>query len=89
MRRSDDRATGLLILRVAAAIAVIILGLISLGHLLRLLFGWAFIVHETIVPLWPSVVVVVVFAFVAVMLGGAARIDRVRGGDLDDTKGRR
>jgi hypothetical protein len=44
------------------------LGLITLGHLRPLIFGWGFVVHETVVPMWPSVVVVLVFAFVAVML---------------------
>ena len=56
-------------------IAAAILGLIALGHLLRLVFGWGFIVHETVVPMWPSVVVVLVFGFVAVMLW------RERGGE--------
>ncbi len=49
-------------------IATVILGLIALGHLLRLIFGWGFVVHETVVPMWPSVVVVLVFGLVAVML---------------------
>ncbi|MHC4708853.1 MAG: hypothetical protein ACYTA3_00110 [Planctomycetota bacterium] len=50
------------------AIATAILAFIALGHLLRLVFGWTFVVHETVVPMWPSVVVILVFGFVAVML---------------------
>ena len=57
-------------------IAAVILGLIALGHLLRLIFGWGFVVHETVVPMWPSVVVVLVFAFVAVMLWRERRGER-------------
>ena len=56
-------------------IAAVILGLIALGHLLRLVFGWGLVIHETVVPMWPSVVVVLVFAFVAAMLW------RERGGE--------
>lgn len=51
-----------------SAIATGILAFIALGHLLRLVFGWAFVVHETVVPMWPSVVVVLVFGFEAEML---------------------
>jgi membrane protein implicated in regulation of membrane protease activity len=57
------------------AIATAILAFIALGHLLRLVFGWAFVVHETVIPMWPSLVVVLVFGFVAVMLW------RERGGE--------
>ncbi len=49
-------------------IAAVILGLIALLHLLRFVFGWGLVIHETVVPMWPSVVVVLVFAFVAAML---------------------
>lgn len=50
------------------AIATAILAFVALGHLLRLVFGWSFVVHETVVPMWPSVVVILVFGFVAFML---------------------
>ncbi len=49
-------------------IAAVLLGLIALVHLLRLVFGWGLVINETIVPMWLSVVGLLVFAFVAVML---------------------
>ena len=55
--------------------AVLLLGLIALVHLLRLVFGWGLVINETLVPVWLSVVFLLVFAFVAVMLW------RERGGE--------
>ena len=56
-------------------IAAVLLGLIALVHLLRLVFGWGLVINETLVPMWVSVVVLLVFALVAVMLW------RERGGE--------
>ena len=49
-------------------IAAALLGLIALLHLLRLVFGWGLVINDIIVPMWPSVVVLLVFTFVAAML---------------------
>ncbi len=49
-------------------IAAVLLGLIALVQLLRLVFGWGLVINETLIPMWLSVVVLLVFAFVAVML---------------------
>jgi hypothetical protein len=49
-------------------IAAFLVGLISVGHLLRLLLGWGVVIDEKVIPMWPSVVVVLLFAFVAVMV---------------------
>jgi membrane protein implicated in regulation of membrane protease activity len=56
-------------------IAAVLLGLIALVQLLRLVFGWGLVINETLIPMWLSVVVFLVFAFVAVMLW------RERGGE--------
>ena len=48
-------------------IAAVLLGLIALVQLLRLVFGWGLVINETLVPMWLSVVVLLVFASVAVM----------------------
>jgi membrane protein implicated in regulation of membrane protease activity len=57
-------------------ITAVILGMISLGHLLRLIFGWAFVVHETVVPMWPSVLAFLAFAVLAVLLWRERRGER-------------
>lgn len=49
-------------------IAAIILGIIALIHLLRLILGWAFIVGTLTVPMWPSVIVVIVFGGLSQLL---------------------
>ena len=49
-------------------LAAIILGIIALVHLLRLIFGWAFIVGTLTVPMWPSVIVVLVFGGLSLVL---------------------
>ncbi len=49
-------------------IAATLLGLIALVQLLRVVFGWGIVINETLIPMWLSVVVLLVFAFVAVML---------------------
>ena len=56
-------------------VAAVLLGLVALVHLLRLVFGWGLVINETFVPMWLSVVVILVFAFVAAMLW------RERGGE--------
>ena len=60
-------------------IAAVLLGLIALVHLLRLVFGWGLVINETLIPMWLSVVVFLVFAVVAVMLW------RERGGEAART----
>lgn len=49
-------------------IAAIILGIIALVHLLRLILGWAFIVGTLTVPMWPSVIVVLLFGGLSLLL---------------------
>ena len=54
-------------------IAAIILAAIGLLHLLRLLFGWVLIVGDLVIPMWPSVLVVLVFGLLSVLLWREAR----------------
>ncbi len=45
----------------ATTIGVFLLALIAFGHLLRVLLGWGVIINNTIMPMWPSLLVIVVF----------------------------
>ncbi len=49
-------------------IAMFLVGLIAVGHLLRILFGWGLLINQTVIPMWPSVVVFLLFALVAIMV---------------------
>ena len=49
-------------------IAAFLIGLISVGHLLRILFSWGIVIDATAIPMWPSVIVFLFFALVAVMV---------------------
>ena len=60
----------------STTIAAIILGVISLLHLLRVLFGWALIIGTTGIPMWPSIVVFLVFGILATMLWRDSRGER-------------
>ncbi len=54
-------------------IAAIILAAIALLHLLRLLLGWALTVGCLAIPMWPSILVVLVFGLLSVLLWREAR----------------
>ena len=60
------------------AIAVVLLALIAFGHLLRVLAGWELVIGAIFVPMWPSVLAVLVFGGLAIMLGREARRATVR-----------
>lgn len=49
-------------------IAAIILAAIALLHLVRLVLGWALVVGTLEVPMWPSVLVVLVFGGLSLLL---------------------
>ena len=49
-------------------IAAIILAAIALLHLLRLVLGWVLVVGTLEVPMWPSVLVVLVFGGLSLLL---------------------
>jgi len=50
------------------AISISVFTLVALSHLLRLIFGWAMTVQDVAVPMWVSVLGVVVPAGLAIML---------------------
>ena len=52
----------------ATTLGVFLLALIAFGHLLRLLLGWNLIIADTVIPMWPSVVVIIVFGGLSVMI---------------------
>jgi hypothetical protein len=45
--------------------AGIVFLLIALGHLLRIVFGVSFVVLDISVPIWPSVVAIVITGFLS------------------------
>lgn len=42
-------------------IAIVFLTLIAFGHLLRVIMGWEIVVNAIVLPMWPSVLVFLVF----------------------------
>jgi uncharacterized membrane protein len=52
----------------ATTIGVFFIALIAVGHLLRLLFGWTVMINDRVIPMWPSVLVVIVFGALSVMI---------------------
>ncbi len=50
------------------SVSVVLFALIAFGHLLRVLTGWEILINATIIPMWPSVLVFLVFGGLAIML---------------------
>jgi uncharacterized protein YacL len=48
-----------------ALIAGVVFLLIALGHLLRVVYGVSFVVYDIPIPMWASLVAVVVMGFLA------------------------
>ena len=59
--------------RTFSLIAGVVFGLIALGHVLRIVFGWSFVVQDFSVPMWASGLGVVVMAYLAYQAFGLAR----------------
>jgi hypothetical protein len=55
------------------AITVVLLALIAVAQLLRFILGWEVTVNGLIVPVWPSGIVFVITAGLAVMVWREAR----------------
>ncbi|MCK5412461.1 MAG: hypothetical protein V3W35_09000 [Gemmatimonadota bacterium] len=62
------------------SLSVFLLALIAFGHLLRVLTRWEIIINATVIPMWPSVLVFLVFGGLAVMLWREAK--RATVGDI-------
>jgi choline-glycine betaine transporter len=60
-------------MRPITAISVVLFALMALGHLLRALAGWELVIGATVIPMWPSVLVFLVFGGVAIMLWREAK----------------
>jgi hypothetical protein len=60
-------------------ISAFLLALISLGHLLRLIFAWGITINQTAIPMWPSMVVFLLFGSLAVLLWRESRGERPGG----------
>ena len=48
--------------------ALVIFALVAIAHLLRLLLGWSITFNGTEIPMWVSIVALVIFAGLAVGL---------------------
>ncbi len=55
------------------AISVVLFAFMAFGHLLRVLAGWELVIGATIMPMWLSVPVFLVFGGVAIMLWREAK----------------
>ena len=62
-----------------STIAVVIFSIISLAHLLRLLFKWEVIVNDFIIPQWVSIPAFVILGALAFMLWRDATQGQPRG----------
>jgi hypothetical protein len=51
--------------RTFSLIAGVVFGLIALGHVLRIVLGWSFMVQDFSVPMWASGLAVVVMGYLA------------------------
>jgi hypothetical protein len=53
--------------------AVLVFAMVALAHLLRLVFGWEVTINGLTVPLWASVLGIVIAAALAIMLWRESR----------------
>ena len=51
--------------RTFSLIASVVFGLIALGHVLRIVLGWSFMVQDIPVPMWASGLAVVIMGYLA------------------------
>ena len=66
----------------ATTFGAFLLALIVFGHLLRLLLGWDVIINDRAIPMWPSILVFIVFGALSVMIWREAQ-DRLGGSHSD------
>jgi hypothetical protein len=57
-------------------ITVVFLSLIAFAHLLRVILGWEIVVNAIVIPMWPSVLVFLVFGGLPVGLWREASRER-------------
>ena len=51
--------------RTFSLMAGVVFGLIALGHVLRIVLGWSFMVQDFSVPIWASGLAVVIMGYLA------------------------
>jgi hypothetical protein len=54
-------------------LATILLAVVSVAHLLRVLFGWQVTIADAIIPVWASVVAALVAGAAAILLWKGSR----------------
>jgi hypothetical protein len=55
------------------AIAIVIFSLVAVLHVLRLIFGWEVVINGLVMPMWVSVVGIIVAGGLALMVWREAR----------------
>jgi hypothetical protein len=55
------------------AIAIVIFALVAVLHALRLIFGWEVVINGLVMPMWASVVGLIVAGWLAVMVWRESR----------------
>jgi NO-binding membrane sensor protein with MHYT domain len=50
---------------VFSLVAGVVFGLIALGHVLRIVFGWSLTIQDVSVPMWASGLAIVVMGYLA------------------------
>ena len=51
--------------RIFLLIAGVVFGLIALGHVLRIVWGWSIVIQDLPVPMWASWIAVIVMGYLA------------------------
>ena len=51
--------------RTFSFVAGVVFGLIALGHVLRIVLGWSFVIQNFAVPMWTSGIAVVILGYLA------------------------
>ena len=57
-------------------IAIVIFSLVAVLHVLRLIFGWEVVINGLVMPMWVSVVGIIVAGGLAVMVWREARTEK-------------
>ncbi len=57
-------------------IAIVIFSLVAVLHVLRLIFGWQAVIDGLVIPMWASVVGLIIAVGLAIMLWREAKGDR-------------
>ena len=59
------------------SIAIVIFSLVAILHVLRLIFGWQAVIDGLVIPMWASVVGLIIAGGLAIMLWREAKGDRL------------